>query len=53
MGGVEQDGGERGEHDTVLHTNIVLLHRHKVWGGLLLPFMPRVVSVAVYVFWES
>ena len=52
MGGVEQDGGERGGHDTsVLQTNIVLLHRHKVWGGLLLPCMQRVVSVEVYVFW--
>ena len=50
MGGVEQDGGERGEHDTVLHTNIVLLHHHKVWGGLLLPCMQRVVSIEVYVF---
>ena len=50
MGGVEQDGGERGGHDTsVLQTNIVLLHRHKVWGGLL-PCMQRVVSVEVYVF---
>ena len=46
MGGVEQDGGERGGHDTfVLQTNIVLLHRHKVWGSLLLPCMQRVVSV--------
>ena len=52
MGGVEQDGGERGGHDTsVLQTNIVLLHRHKVWGGLLLPCMQRVVSLEVYVFW--
>ena len=52
MGGVGQDGGERGGHDTsVLQTNIVLLHRHKVWGGLLLPCMQRVVSVEVYVFW--
>ena len=51
MGGVEQDGGERGGHDTsVLQTNIVLLHRHKVWGGLLLPCMQRVVSVEVYFF---
>ena len=48
MGGVEQDGGERGGHDTsVLRTKIVLLHRHKVWGGLLLPCMQRVVSVEV------
>ena len=54
MGGVEQDGGERGGHDTfVLQTNIVLLHRHKVWGSLLLPCMQRVVSVEVYVFWGS
>ena len=54
MGGVEQDGGERGEHDTsVLQTNIVLLHRQKVSGGLLLPCMQRVVSVEVYVFWGS
>ena len=52
MGGVEQDGGERGGHDTsVLQTNIVLLHRHKAWGGLLLPCMQRVVSIEVYVFW--
>ena len=51
MGGVEQDGGERGGHDTsILQTNIVLLHRLKVWGGLLLPCMQRVVSVEVYVF---
>ena len=50
MGGVEQDGGERGGHDTsVLQT--LLLHRHKVWGGLLLPCLQRVVSVEVYVFW--
>ena len=54
MGGVEQDGGERGGHDTsVLQTNIVLLHRHKVWGGLLYPCMQRVVSVEVYVFGGS
>ena len=54
MGGVEQDGGERGGHDTsVLQTNIVLQHRHKVWGGLLLPCMQGVVSVEVYVFEES
>ena len=54
MGGVEQDGGERGGHDTsVLQTNIVLLHRQKVSGGLLLPCMQRVVSVEVYVFWGS
>ena len=51
MGGVEQDGGERGGHDTsVLQTNTVLLHRHKVLGGLLLPCMQRVVSVEVYAF---
>ena len=50
MGGVEQDGGERGGYDTsVLQTNTVLLHRHKVWGGLL-PCMQRVVSVQVHVF---
>ena len=50
MGGVEQDGGERGGHDiSVPQTNIVLLHRHKVWGGLLLTCMQRVVSVVVYV----
>ena len=50
MGGVEQDGGERGGHDTsILQTNIVLLHRLKVWGGLLLPCMQRVVPVEVYV----
>ena len=54
MGGLEQDGGERGGHDTsVLQTNIVLLHRQKVSGGLLLPCMQRVVSVEVYVFWGS
>ena len=52
MGGVEQDGGEWGGYDTsVVQTNIVLLHRHKVWGGLLLLCMQRVVSVEVYVFW--
>ena len=35
MGAVEQDGGERGGHDTsVLQTKILLLHRHKVWRGL-------------------
>ena len=51
MGGLEQDGGERGGHDTsVLQTNIVLLHRQKVSGGLLLPCMQRVVSVEVYVW---
>ena len=51
MGGVEQDGGERGGHDTsILLTNIVVLHRRKVWGGLLLPCMQRVVPVEVYVF---
>ena len=34
MGGVEQDGGERGGHDmSFLQTNIALLHRHKVRGG--------------------
>ena len=50
MRGIEQDGGEQGGHDTsVLQINIVLLHRHKVWGGLLLPCMQRVVSVQVYV----
>ena len=33
MGGVEQDGGERGGHDTsVLQTYVVLLHRHKSVG---------------------
>ena len=54
MGGVEQDCGERGGHDTsVLQTNIVLLHSQKVWGGLLLPCMQRVVSVEVYVFGRS
>ena len=54
MGGVEQDGGERGGQDTsVLQTNIVLLHRQKVWGGLLLPCMQRVVPVEVYVFLGS
>ena len=52
MGGVEQDGGERGGHDTsICSANIVLPHRHKVWGRLLLPCMQRVVSVEVYVFW--
>ena len=51
MGGVEHDGGERCGHDTsVLQTYIVLLHRHKTWGGPLLPCMQRVVSVEVYVF---
>ena len=54
MRGIEQDGGEQGGHDTsVLQINIVLLHRHKVWGGLLLPCMQRVVSVEVYVLGES
>ena len=53
MGGVEPDGEEQGGHDTsVLQTNTVLLHRHKVWDGLLLPFRQRVVSVDVYVFWR-
>ena len=28
----------------------LLLHRHKVWGGLPLPCMQRVVSVEVYAF---
>ena len=51
MGGVEQDGGERGGHGTsVLQTNIVLLHRHKAWGGLILPCMQQVGSVEGYVF---
>ena len=27
---------------------LLLLHRHKVWGGFLLPCMQRVVSVEVY-----
>ena len=38
MGGVEQDGGERGGHDTsVLQTNTVLLHRRSVgWSSFTL-----------------
>ena len=32
---------------------LLLLHRHKVWGGLLLPCMQRVVSVEVYVLGDS
>ena len=50
MGGVEQDGGERGGHDTSVLQTLLLLHRHKVWGGLL-PCMQRVVSAEVYFFW--
>ena len=49
MGGVDQDGGERGGHDTSV-ANIVLLQRHTVWVRLLLPCMQRVVSVEVNVF---
>ena len=49
MGGVEQDGEERGGHDTSVLQTLLLLHRHKVWGGLL-PCMQRVVSVEVYVW---
>ena len=50
MGGVEQDGEERGGHDTSVLQTLLLLHRHKVWGGLPLPCMQRVVSVEVYAF---
>ena len=54
MGGVAPDGEEQGGHDTsVLQTNTVLLHRHKVWDGLLLSCLQRVVSVEVYVFLGS
>ena len=42
MGGLEQDGGERGGHDTSVLQTLLLLHRHKVWGGL--PFTLHAAS---------
>ena len=51
MRGVEQDGGGRGGHDTSVLQTLCCCIVTKVWGGLLLLCMQRVVSVEVYVFW--